>query len=115
VLTTPNNNISMGMEVQNTMVFTRLIGMSLTTVCLNKDPNFLGSMLFSRGCSGTRVVATNTTKQLAHILFEGYGAHSKEYPCSYLTVAASIGIQKDEVDSFIKRLDKTLKEFTKKA
>jgi len=100
VLHTPNNNIS--------------IGMSLSSICLNRDPNYLGSMLFSRGCSGVRVIATSTTKKIGKFSFTGYGAHCNSFPCSYLTVAAAIGIKKEEVDGFMKRLDKTIREFMKK-
>ena len=40
--------------------------------------------------------------------FRGFGAHSSEYPCNYLTAAAAIGMTQNDVDTFIKRLDKVL-------
>jgi len=43
--------------------------------------------------------------------FTGFGAHHSDYPCTYLTAAAALGITKLDVDSFIRRLDKM---FTKK-
>ena len=48
------------------------------------------------------------------MVFLGYGSHTNQYPFAYITVAAAIGIEKTEVDMFMKRLDKTLEKFTKK-
>ena len=41
-------------------------------------------------------------------VFENFNSHSKCYPCAYLTAAAAIGVRRDEIDTFIKRLQKTL-------
>lgn len=76
----------------------------------HKDPTAVGSMLFSRNVSGVRVVLGNEKKSVAGITFEGFGAHSDNYPFSpYLTAAAAIGMTKNEVDRFIERLNKVLK------
>lgn len=41
--------------------------------------------------------------------FKGFMSHSNTYPCAYLNAASAIGIQKRDVDIFIKRLDKCLR------
>lgn len=45
-------------------------------------------------------------KEVSGHTFQGFGAHSNNYRCAYLTAAAAIGMTKEDVDSFIKRLDK---------
>lgn len=72
---------------------------------------FLGSMLFKRGVSGTRVVARGKKQTVAGFSFEGYGAHCDNYPCDYLTFAAALGTTHGDVDEFIRRLRLCLKAF----
>ena len=55
-----------------------------------------------------RVVAKGDVKDVSGHTFHGFGGHTDHYPCSYLTAAAAIGMQKHDVDLFIKRLDKVL-------
>ncbi len=55
-----------------------------------------------------RVVAKGDVKEVSGHTFHGFGGHTNHYPCSYLTAAAAIGMQKHDVDLFIKRLDKVL-------
>ncbi|XP_053653555.1 O-phosphoseryl-tRNA(Sec) selenium transferase [Cherax quadricarinatus] len=71
----------------------------------------LGSMMFLRGISGTRVIATTDVKTIAGVKFIGWGSHSKNYPHPYLTAAACIGITKMDVETFVQRLDKCLEKF----
>lgn len=40
-------------------------------------------------------------------------SHANDYPCAYLNAASAIGIKKQDVDTFLKRLDKCLKTFRK--
>ncbi len=40
--------------------------------------------------------------------FKGFGAHTNDYHCNYLTAAAALGMTRQDVDSFMKRLDKVL-------
>lgn len=40
-------------------------------------------------------------------------SHSNDYPCAYLNAAAAIGMKTQDVDLFIKRLDKCLKTVRK--
>jgi O-phospho-L-seryl-tRNASec:L-selenocysteinyl-tRNA synthase len=82
----------------------------------SEDPkkiSFLGSMLFSRFVSGTRVVPRNVTATPISGMsaIEGWMSHCKSYPVAYLTAAAAVGLTKEEVDDFVTRLDKVLTEF----
>ncbi|KAI9027839.1 O-phosphoseryl-tRNA selenium transferase [Hyaloraphidium curvatum] len=78
-----------------------------------KKISFLGSMLFSRFVSGTRVVPRLSTATPISGLpaVEGWMSHCRNYPVAYLTAAAAVGLRKEEVDDFIARLDKVLAEF----
>jgi len=58
-----------------------------------------------------RVVTRGTKQEIAGHDFTGFGAHHSDYPYTYLTAAAALGITKSDVDSFIRRLDKV---FSKK-
>nr|CAD7418528.1 unnamed protein product [Timema poppensis] len=74
----------------------------------SKTITMLGSMLFLRCVSGTRVVTGADYKEVAGFKFQGWGAHYCGYPVPYLTAAAAIGMRKSDVDLFIHRLDKVL-------
>lgn len=80
------------------------------------EATFLGSMLFKRCVSGTRVVLGRgrSSKTIGPHTFQGWGSHANDYPHSYMTAAAAVGVSTDEVDTFIKRLDTTMTEFHKK-
>jgi len=99
-LATPNNPISFGMTLGK-----------LTDA--KEGPTKLGSMLFSRCCSGNRVVTGREKRVVASIAFEGYGAHINEYPVAYLTAACALGLTQKEIDIFLSRLDKVMSEITK--
>eukprot|EP00873_Tetraselmis_striata_P018425 jgi/Tetstr1/438689/TSEL_027239.t1 len=76
--------------------------------------SFLGSMLWSRCVSGTRVVARGKAQTVGGHSFQGYGASTDAYPCAYLTAAAAIGASTAEVDEFCARLVRCVKEFRSK-
>ncbi|EKX34049.1 hypothetical protein GUITHDRAFT_147508 [Guillardia theta CCMP2712] len=103
MLNTSGNGISLAMTLDSYVAMVGKPGVSQ-----------LGSMLFARSCSGTRVVTCVKEERVGGIAFQGYGAHMSNYPCAYLSFACAIGIQKEEVDLFAERLGKTLKEFRKK-
>ncbi|KAK7873918.1 hypothetical protein R5R35_012932 [Gryllus longicercus] len=96
ILETKNNPISMGMTLAS------LAGNDRKSVTL------LGSMLFMRCVSGTRVVSGVDVKDVAGYKFEGWGAHTSNYSVPYLTAAAALGMRKSDVDLFCHRLDKTM-------
>lgn len=94
------------------------LGVSLTTLDKmylgnKKRITEFGSHLFKRSVSGTRVVTPFDEKNIGGYTFTGWGAHFNKYPCSYLTAAAAIGTTKQDIDLFLKRLDKTFKQFLK--
>ncbi|XP_064142076.1 O-phosphoseryl-tRNA(Sec) selenium transferase isoform X3 [Loxodonta africana] len=69
----------------------------------------LGSMLFTRQVSGARVVPLGSVQTVSGYTFRGFMSHANNYPCAYLNAAAAIGMKMQDVDLFIKRLDKCLK------
>ncbi|XP_021371974.1 O-phosphoseryl-tRNA(Sec) selenium transferase-like [Mizuhopecten yessoensis] len=85
------------------------ISMAMTLTVDGSSATDIGSKLFTRCVSGTRVVSqTGKISDINGQHFCNFGAHSDVYPCSYLTAAAGIGMTKDDVDTFISRLDKVL-------
>ena len=79
VLVTPNNQISYGLTLEHFAEG-------------ENDQTFLGSMLFTRCVSGTRVITGRDSKSIGPFEFQGYGAHTNEYPVPYLTAACAIGV-----------------------
>ena len=65
----------------------------------------LGSMLFTRRISGARVVKLGTKQKIETYEFTNYGSHSSQTQHSYLTVAAAIGIEEEDIDHFMKKFD----------
>ena len=78
-----------------------------------RDVSELGSFLFYRGVTGTRVVKRNTKKVGVGIQFQGYGSHCNNYPHDYLTMACALGITRQEIDQFVHILDNALGDFIK--
>lgn len=71
--------------------------------------SMIGSMLFTRGVSGCRVISTTDSKTIDGHKFPGWGSHiSSSNNTPYITAAAGLGIVKHEIDSFIDKLDKIL-------
>ncbi|KAK2150264.1 hypothetical protein LSH36_415g02035 [Paralvinella palmiformis] len=100
VLETPHNPISIAMTLDG----------------LDRDEaTQLGSMLFTRFVSGTRVIAKGVIQTVNNHEFTGFGSHCDHYPHTYLTAAAAVGLRKEEVDQFIQRLDKVLAKCLKRA
>lgn len=62
----------------------------------------------------SRVVAPNMEKTIPPHTFTNWGAHFDGYPCPYFTAAAAIGMKQEEVDIFVKRLDKVFVKFRKR-
>ncbi|XP_054585724.1 O-phosphoseryl-tRNA(Sec) selenium transferase isoform X2 [Eptesicus fuscus] len=69
----------------------------------------LGSMLFTRQVSGARVVPLGAVQTVSGYTFRGFMSHTNDYPCAYLNAASAIGMKTQDVDLFIKRLDKCFK------
>lgn len=103
VIHSPHNSISFAIKIDN-----------LPTA--SKGYSFLGSMLFQRNISGCRVVmgrdhGANST--INGHRFVTWGAHQAHYPGTYFTVACAIGLEADEIDSFLGRLDKAIAKFVR--
>ena len=65
----------------------------------------LGSMLFTRRISGARVVKLGVKQSIEMHAFDNYGSHSSHSQNSYLTIAASIGIEETDLVIFMKKFD----------
>jgi O-phospho-L-seryl-tRNASec:L-selenocysteinyl-tRNA synthase len=75
----------------------------------------IGSMLFIRSVSGTRVVAIDgKTKTISGYQFKNWGSHTDHFKHSYITAAAAIGVKKEDIDYFIKKLNNVLFSLLKK-
>lgn len=100
VLHTPENPISCGLALPQNVP--------------SSSATALGSMLFTRGVSGARVVAPGKQASVADTNLTGWGSHHSVYPVAYLTAAASIGMTQEDVDTFVFRLDSCLKDWRKR-
>jgi len=60
------------------------------------------------------VVSPGAEKVIGPHTFANWGSHCDTYPCAYFTAAAAIGMNKEEVDIFAKRLDKVFTNFKRK-
>jgi O-phospho-L-seryl-tRNASec:L-selenocysteinyl-tRNA synthase len=88
-------------------------GITLATIP-DEFCGMLGSMLFSRCCSGCRVVVKGSTKDVGGLKFKGFGSSHDEYGVTYLTAACAIGMREEEAREFFDRLDKCLADVKKK-
>ncbi|GAB0099230.1 O-phosphoseryl-tRNA(Sec) selenium transferase [Sergentomyia squamirostris] len=73
----------------------------------------LGSRLFRRGITGARVVPMGEVKTIEGYTFRNWGSHCEDSGAregAYLTVAAAIGCQPDEVDTLCEKLRPLLRE-----
>merc|ERR1712129_103469 len=104
VLDTPNNPISIGLTLNTLFAQNESV----------KDVTKLGSMLFSRNVSGSRIVCAGMKKKVKHFEFDNYGSHVHGgYHSPYLTVAAAIGMSKGEINEFVLRLLKCFHKILK--
>ncbi|CAI8033170.1 O-phosphoseryl-tRNA(Sec) selenium transferase [Geodia barretti] len=91
------------------------LGVTLSTAAQSQgDMTEFGSMLFLKNVSGTRVVAPGESKTIGPHVFTNWGSHHNSYPTAYFTVAAAIGMRREEVDLFLERLEKVFVKFRKK-
>jgi len=88
------------------------IGPKLELATRSKVITQLGSMLFRRHVGGCRVVTGLEMKSIEGHQFRGWGAHHNGYPTPYLTAAATIGMERKEIDEFIKKLDECYRKLS---
>ena len=74
-----------------------------------------GSMLFTRGVSGARVVPRAVEQTIAGLSFHGYGSSTAHYPCDYVTVACALGVTQSDIAMIEQRLDSTFKAWRNKS
>lgn len=98
IISSPKNNISLAISL-NIQGHEKI------------DIQLLGSMLYKRGVSGTRVITCKETKTIDGVEFKHWGSHSSESDCPYLTAAVALGCKENEIEVFIRKLDECLTEF----
>lgn len=88
------------------------ISAALTLRSFGDNAPMIGSMLQRRGVSGCRVVTGRETKTIAEHTFGAWGSHSSdgEHVGPYLTASAALGVTREEIDTFAKKLQQVLKE-----
>ncbi|KAK0423871.1 hypothetical protein QR680_008380 [Steinernema hermaphroditum] len=90
------------------------LAMSLKTIPSEKQTLF-GSILFSRGITGARVVpSTAAKKSIEGYEFVNFGSHTSEQHDGYLNIACGIGMTAAEVDELFTRLQDNYKRFLRK-
>ena len=60
------------------------------------------------------MIAAGDSKTIGSYTFENWGSHSNNYPFSYMTAAAAVGLERSEIDVFVKRLNKIFSKFKRK-
>lgn len=68
------------------------------------EVNEIGSKLFKRHVMGVRAIPKKTMINLEGLVFESWGNHTNDAMPAYLTLAAAIGMTKNDVDMFIGKL-----------
>ena len=91
------------------------LGITLPPIADQKILTQLGSQLFLRCVSGTRVVSNHDSKVINGHDFRGWGSHHDSYPTAYLTAAATIGMTTLDVEQFLHRLTKVMDSWSSKA
>lgn len=88
------------------------ISIAFTLRSFSENTQMIGSMLHRRGVSGCRVVTGQETKTVAGHTFSAWNSHSSDgdYIGPYLTARAALGVTREEIDTFIKKLQQVLKE-----
>ncbi|KAF0992013.1 hypothetical protein HZS_3951, partial [Henneguya salminicola] len=89
LLESPDNHISLGI---------------LNFILFKAYKSIIGRRLFFHSVSGCRfkVIKLGDTKIIDGYEFKNWGSHIDNYPCDYLTSAASIGMNQTDIDSFEK-------------
>ncbi|CAI4223519.1 unnamed protein product [Auanema sp. JU1783] len=89
------------------------LAMTLSSISA-EDQTLFGSVLFSRGITGARVVASTTTASaIAGEEFLNFGSHTSELHGGYLNIACGVGMSDDELDNLFAKLRNTYFKFLK--
>ena len=88
----------------------------LQDLCQELGIKLLNGILFiSYLVSFLRVVIPSKEKDISGLMFKNFGSHLNNYPSAYLTVASAIGVTKNDIDIFIKKLDKIFSSLVNKS
>ncbi|XP_011209551.2 O-phosphoseryl-tRNA(Sec) selenium transferase [Bactrocera dorsalis] len=78
----------------------------------NMELTKFGSMLYTRGISGARVVAVGDRRKIEGHEFINWGTHHSATRTAYLTMAAGLGITKAEIDNCFQKLQVSWETFS---
>ncbi|GIY46430.1 o-phosphoseryl-tRNA(Sec) selenium transferase [Caerostris darwini] len=73
----------------------------------------IGSMLFSKFVMGARIVAPGDTKIISGYEFKNWGSHTDDNFTGYLTASAAIGVEKKDIDCFVRHFKSVLLKVSK--
>ncbi|CAJ0577222.1 unnamed protein product, partial [Mesorhabditis spiculigera] len=91
------------------------LAMTLSSIPPEKQTLF-GSVLFSRGITGARVVmSTPKVSRVEGHEFINFGSHTNEQHGGYLAMACGVGMTDGELDELFNRLSSTYHKFVHKA
>lgn len=113
ILDTPSNRISFGITL-DTFDNTSENGEGGSGGKNSMDATYLGSMLFTRCVSGTRVIRKGEVKTICGYEFLGFGSSIDQFAHTYMTSACAIGVSRDEIDRFADVLNKSMTSFKQK-
>jgi O-phospho-L-seryl-tRNASec:L-selenocysteinyl-tRNA synthase len=109
------NNQRLLISQRNTISFAiSLEDITNVSETVDRDYTSFGSMLFTRGVSGARVVQRQTVSKISGITFQGYGSSANAYPVSYFSVACAIGAKPEDILLLEERLNKAFDDWNKK-
>lgn len=109
ILELENNKISLAFTLANIIKHIK-----------EKNPNFdekneiteLGSYFYKRQISGIRILTNKDEKEICGIKFKNFGVSSDNFSfIPYMTFACSIGTTEEDIQLFIEKFPKILKEF----
>lgn len=85
------------------------------TSTTSADASLFGSMLFTRGVSGARVVKRhgNIARLHENYTFTGYGSSCVDYPCDYVALACAIGTNALDLPVLEQRLNECFHDWKK--
>ncbi|ALC45368.1 CG1427 [Drosophila busckii] len=89
------------------------ISLALTLGTLGAGVTELGAMLHTRGVSGVRVIPVGQTKSIDGYVFKDFGSHRDDLKLPYLTVAAALGVTRNDIDKFFEILELCWSKFSK--
>ena len=98
VLLSPCNSISIAITLSSSLL------KSNSAISSQKAAQYVGSMLFKRSVSGSRVIVPTAVSNIGDHSFTGWGSNVSGYHAVYLTAACAIGLHEDEIKIFLTKL-----------